>query len=42
MADYGLLIPEGGGDNIVLRKDRLVIGRRESCDIVLRFTNVSG
>ena len=42
MADYGLLIPEGGGDNIVLRKDKLVIGRRESCDIVLRFTNVSG
>jgi adenylate cyclase len=42
MADYGLLVPIGGGDNIVLRKDRLLIGRRESCDIVLRFSNVSG
>ncbi len=42
MADYGILVPVGGGDNIVLRKDRLVIGRRESCDIVLRFSNVSG
>ena len=42
MADYGILAPVGGGDNIVLRKDRLVIGRRESCDIVLRFSNVSG
>jgi adenylate cyclase len=42
MADFGLLVPVGGGDNIVLRKDRLLIGRRESCDIVLRFSNVSG
>ncbi len=42
MADFGQLIPAGGGDNIELRKDRLVIGRRESNDIVLRFSNVSG
>ena len=42
MADFGQLVPTGGGDTIVLRKDKLVIGRRESCDIVLRFSNVSG
>lgn len=42
MADLGQLVPTGGGDNIELRKDRLVIGRRESNDIVLRFSNVSG
>ena len=40
--DYGQLVPTGGGDNIVLKKDRLVVGRRETCDIVLRFNNVSG
>ncbi len=40
--DYGQLVPTGGGDNIVLKKEKLVIGRRESCDIVLRFGNVSG
>ncbi len=32
----------GGGDPIPLLKSTLVIGRRESCDIVLRFPNVSG
>ena len=42
MEDFGQLVPVGGGDNIVLTKDRLLIGRRESCDIVLRFSNVSG
>ncbi len=42
MADYGQLVPTGGGDIIYLQKDKLVIGRRESCDIVLRFSNVSG
>jgi adenylate cyclase len=40
-ADYGELIPVGGGDTIPLLKPTLVVGRRESCDIVLRFTNVS-
>jgi adenylate cyclase len=38
---YGELVPIGGGDNIVLYKQELVVGRRESCDIVLRFPNVS-
>jgi hypothetical protein len=38
---YGELIPIGGGDTIPLRKKSLLIGRRESCDIVLRFPNVS-
>ena len=35
MTDYGHLVPSGGGDVIELRKEKLVIGRRESCDIVL-------
>lgn len=38
---YGELIPLGGGDTIPLLKKSLLIGRRESCDIVLRFANVS-
>ena len=38
---YGELVPVGGGDNIPLLEKRLLIGRRESCDIVLRFKNVS-
>src|SRR5262245_11459432 len=42
---HGELIPIGGGDPIPLpnpkRKKQLLIGRRESCDIVLRFANVS-
>ncbi len=38
----GELMPVGGGDPIPLLKPHLVIGRRESCDIVLRFPNVSG
>lgn len=38
---YGELIPLGGGDSIPLLKKQLLIGRRESCDIVLRFANVS-
>jgi adenylate cyclase len=38
---YGELIPLGGGDPIPLLKDKLLVGRRESCDIVLRFANVS-
>ncbi len=39
---YGMLVPVGGGDPIPLLKDRLVLGRREGCDIVLGFANVSG
>ena len=38
---YGEMIPVGGGDTIPLLKKTLKIGRRESCDIVLRFANVS-
>lgn len=38
---FGELIPVGGGDSIPLRKKNLVVGRREGCDIVLRFPNVS-
>ena len=42
---YGSLIPLGGSDPIPLpdpkKKKQLLIGRRESCDIVLRFANVS-
>jgi adenylate cyclase len=38
----GELIPAGGGDNIPLIRNELTIGRRESCDICLRFPQVSG
>lgn len=38
----GELQPVGGGDPIPLLKTTLLVGRRESCDIVLRFPNVSG
>lgn len=37
----GLLEPLGGGNSIPLVKEQLRIGRRESCDICLRFANVS-
>jgi adenylate cyclase len=38
---FGELHPVGGGDPIPLLKNKLMVGRRESCDIVLRFSNVS-
>jgi len=38
---FGELMPIGGGDPIPLLKTTLLVGRRESCDIVLRFSNVS-
>jgi predicted component of type VI protein secretion system len=38
----GELVPVGGGDTIPLLRDRLTLGRRESCDVCLRFPNVSG
>ena len=38
---YGQLNPTGGGDPIPLQKTKLLVGRRESCDIVVRFPNVS-
>lgn len=37
----GELVPMGGGDTIPLLKSKLMVGRREDCDIVLRFGNVS-
>lgn len=37
----GELIPCGGGDPIPLLKVRLLVGRRGSCDISLRFPNIS-
>lgn len=41
MKEYGELVPTGGGETILLRKDKLLVGRREGCDIILRFSNVS-
>lgn len=38
----GELVPTGGGDNIPLIREKLSIGRRDSCDICLRFPNISG
>ena len=38
---FGQLVPVGGGDSVPLLKKTLLVGRRESCDIVLRFANVS-
>jgi adenylate cyclase len=38
---YGQLIPLGGGDPIPLNKEKLLVGRRECCDITLPFPNVS-
>ena len=37
----GELLPQGGGDPIPLLKTKLLIGRRDGCDIALRFPNVS-
>jgi len=37
----GELIPVGGGDTIPLLRPRLVVGRREGCDLVLAYGNVS-
>lgn len=39
---YGELVPVGGGDPIPLMKKRLRIGRREGCDIILNYSNISG
>lgn len=40
-SNFGELVPTGGGDPIPLLKKKLRVGRREGCDIVLRFPNVS-
>lgn len=39
---YGVLVPVKGGDDIVLNKTEMVLGRHPSCNIVLKFANVSG
>ncbi len=39
---FGELVPVGGGDPIPLLKKRLRVGRRDGCDIVLNFSNISG
>src|SRR6516162_1606773 len=39
---HGELQPAGGGDPIPLIREVLSIGRRESCDICLRYPNISG
>jgi pSer/pThr/pTyr-binding forkhead associated (FHA) protein len=39
---YGHLVPCGGGNPIPLRKERIVIGRNNDSDVVLRFATVSG
>jgi len=38
---FGELVPTGGGDPIPLMKKRLRVGRREGCDIILNFANIS-
>jgi adenylate cyclase len=38
----GELVPTGGGDNIPLIREALTLGRRDTCDIPLRFPNISG
>jgi len=38
----GELVPVGGGDAIPLLRAKMTLGRRESCDICMRFPNVSG
>jgi adenylate cyclase len=38
----GELIPTGGGDSIPLIRETLTIGRRETCDVCLKFPNISG
>jgi pSer/pThr/pTyr-binding forkhead associated (FHA) protein len=39
---HGELQPIGGGDPVPLLRDVLTLGRRESCDVCLRFPNISG
>jgi len=40
-AQFGRLMPCGGGDPIPLLKPLLTVGRRSRCDITLRFATVS-
>ena len=38
----GELVPIGGGDNIPLIREKLTLGRRETCDVCQKVPNVSG
>ncbi|MFN4258532.1 MAG: FHA domain-containing protein [Gemmataceae bacterium] len=42
MEPNGELIPIGGGDPIPLNRPHLTVGRRDTCDICLHFSNISG
>jgi adenylate cyclase len=37
----GELVPLGGGDSIPLVREVLTIGRRESCDVCMRYPDIS-
>ena len=41
-AVHGELVPVGGGDAIPLIRASMTVGRRESCDICMKFPNISG
>ena len=38
---FGELVPVGGGDSIPLARPVMTVGRRDSCDICLKFQNIS-
>lgn len=38
---FGELVPIGGGDPIPMMERKLRVGRREGCDVILKFANVS-
>src|SRR5260370_25904309 len=42
VSTLGELMPVGGGDSITVVREVLSMGRRESCDIPIRYPNVSG
>ena len=39
---HGELVPVGGGDAIPLVRANMTVGRRESCDICMKYPNISG
>ena len=39
---FGVLKPLTGGDDIVLNKAEVILGRSKDCDVTLRFSDVSG
>jgi adenylate cyclase len=39
---HGELVPVGGGDSIPLLRAVMSVGRRESCDVCMKFPNISG